>query len=363
MKTIRYSILLLLCAVSPLVQAGDNGITIHQYIWEIHKVNGNVIKIPYYLLRELRFSKNDIDGVEQDDFVMQTLRRDFDGDLTDMIDSISFMRMRHVQEEHIYSNHDNVYSPQGFDVEIDYPEGSTVTHRQNWTEVKKVEDGKVKVRAGRNRSVFWRQDTIDVTYPNGMTVSIPFEQPGDEIFNSMEFSATISADIENTDYRDGETTTHTTWGSGFGGGTGGTKDCVLVGGKKGDRKHTYVVTINEHKEDSTPTVDGDIWGYNDWILNISVTIDVSFSPGKVESATIYDYRHQKMYGNRYYTTTFQANFGEMEGAYSQSFWSYELPTSFSWDKHNEITGDPPYRHTEKVLNVLGGKCRVEFHHY
>ncbi len=360
MNTLRYCTLLLLCAFSPLLYAGDNSISITNHIWEIHMQNGDTIRLPYHRLEQLKFSKKDLKGNEYEDYVSQTLTRNRDRELTDMLDSIAFMRYVRETSEIINPYDGNVYSSQGFYAEFSLPKGSVVTHQESWLELDDSEDGKVKVQATTNNSVFWRRDTINIALPNGSTTSYLIEQPGDKVFNAIGFGATISADIENSD--DGGITTSITWGSACGGNSGGTQTCNLVG-KKGDRKHTYTVTINQHTEDSTPTADGEIWGYYDWILNISVTVDVSFYPGKVESATIFDYRHRKSYWDRYYTTTFQASFGEMEGANNGYFWTNELPSSFSWDLHNEITGDPPYHHTEKILNVLGGSCSMEFHCY
>lgn len=359
MKTLRHTILFLLGALCQTAQAGRNDITVTNHVWEIHKADGEVVELPYYSLQDLSFSRTDLNEVEHADFVKQILTQSDGQEYADMLEDISFMRYVKTTSSVGGDGSDSrTCNPKGFDIDISFPQGSTVSHRQDWTEIEELEDGTIKVKATRNSSVFWRQDTIDITYPNGTTASIPIEQPGDEYFKTMEFGATVFADIENIDYSGGETTSSITESSSFEGSSHGSQNCVFIG-KLGDKRHRYVVSIEKHEQNIIHG-DEDITEYSDWKLDIDVVVDVSSYPGKVESASIYDYNYNGTPIERETTTIFKATYGEIEAIGENCYEISEQPNSYVWGYLYEIHADSYYRGTQNVLNVLGGLCGITF---
>ena len=350
MKRFRYILLLLSFAFCQWVQAGQISVTKHY--WEIHKNNGEVIRLPYAYVQELSFSKTDLNEIEHKDYVCQILRMGglFD-DFTDRIGDISLMK--YVKKTEYVETYDDdvtespfeVIPANGIDWTLNIPAGSVVTHEENWLEVE--EDDQVKVKTSRNNTVFWRRDVIHITYPNGTTANIPIEQPGDECFKTIEAVASLSADIK-TIYSD-EEDPWITEGGGIGGSTSGTKDCVFTG-KLGDKIHRYTLHHVENTEDGSRRT-----------IDVDVTIDVSYEPGQVLHASITDNQHW-INGSTTSDENFSATFDETENNNWYNLYSTsQMPSSwsYSYSSHDSETGRSE---TSTVINhkLLGSEFSVFF---
>ena len=350
MKLFRNTLLLLLFGFCQWTQAGQIPVTKHY--WEIHKNNGEVIRIPYVYVQELSFLKTDLNGIEHKDYVCQILSMGGGyADFADRIDDISLMK--YVKKTEYVETYDDdvteptpeVISAKGIDWTLNLPEGSAITHEQGWLEVEEGDQFKIKV--SRNNTVFWRHDVLHVTYPNGTTANIPIEQPGDECFKFIDAGATLSANIK-TIYSD-EDEPWITEGGGIGGYTSGTKDCVFTG-KLGDKIHRYTLHHVEITEDGSRRT-----------IDVDVTLDVSYEPGRVRSASITDNQHW-INGSRTTDENFSATFDETENNYDFHLYSTsKMPSSwsYSYSAHDSETGRSE---TATVINnkLLGSEFSVSF---
>lgn len=328
MKKLSYIILILFTFC---LNAQASTISVIEKYWEIHKNNGEVIRIPYAYLDQLSFSKVDADGVEHGDFVSQSLVTHFPyTDIVDAIDDIAFMQ--YVQTIHNIEAYDQagedspfeVISSKGVDWTFNFPAGTSVSSQQDWLEIE--EDDHVKVKVNRNNTAFWRSDILRVSYPNGETAYIPIEQPGDTYFRVIEASAGLSVDFKNIS-SDSEVPS-ITYGLGIGGYTSGSKNCEFIG-QVGAKIHRYVLR-HEDKEDNG----------SHRTIYVDVTLDVSREPGQVLRSSITDNQHW-VNGATTSDINFSASFGVTEDNYDFHMYSTtQLPTtwSYSYHSHDSDTG-------------------------
>ena len=351
MKKLSYIILILLTSC---LNAQASTISVIDKYWEIHKNNGEVIRIPYTYLNQLSFSKVDADGVEHGDFVSQILVTHFPyTDIVDAIDDIAFMQ--YVQTVHDIEAYDQagedspfeVISSKGVDWTFNFPAGTSVSSQQDWLEIE--EDDHVKVKVNRNNTAFWRSDILRVSYPNGEIAYIPIEQPGDTYFRVIEATAALSANVK-TIYSDSEVP-RITEGVGFGGSTSGTKDCDFIG-NVGDKIHRYILRHEENADD----------GSHRTIL-VDVTLDVSREPGQVLCSSITDNQHW-VNGARTYDSNFSASFGVTEDNYDFHLYSTtQLPSTWSCSSHSHDS-DTGVSETGSVVDgiIHSAEFSVSFHY-
>lgn len=345
MKAVRYAMICVFLSLYTLTHAEQIPVTEH--IWEIHKKDA-IVQFPYCSISNIKFEERDLENNYHDDYVSQNI--DFrvyyhidEEETRDMIDDISFMRyVKNTTSIEMYRDVKSAIprqiSPKGADWDLTIPAGSTISNRNgyDYMEFEQLGGKIVKVKINRNNGTLWRRDTLDIKYPNGATISLPIEQPGDKCFKRVDVNFNCKVDFVSYKYNNGKPEINGyTFDSGFGLGSGSLN--LAFTGKPSDKIHKY--TAHYKNEDGSHTID------------FEVEIDVYQKNGKVLSSST----TEKRYGENYYEIN-SASFGEAEAVSEYRYSTQKEPEKWEYKKQNNGV-------TEEVKDriIKSANCDITFY--